>query len=79
MRRVEIYSTSQCPYCLRAKALLDARDVAYTEIDVSANRQMMQHMIERSGQRTVPQIFIDGEAVGGYQQLSLLDSLGQLD
>lgn len=79
MQKIEIYSTQQCPYCVRARALLDTRGLAYSEIDVSANDRLMQHMITRSGQRTVPQIFIDGEAVGGYEQLSQLAASGGLD
>ena len=79
MQKIEIYSTQRCPYCVRARALLDTRGLAYSEIDVSANDRLMQHMITRSGQRTVPQIFIDGEAVGGYEQLSQLAASGGLD
>ena len=79
MRQIEIYSTQQCPYCVRAKALLNAKGLDYEEIDVSVDQQIMQYMVERSGQRTVPQIFIDGESVGGFQQLAMLDSLGKLD
>ena len=77
MKHIEIYSTQQCPFCVRAKALFDARGLAYTEIDVN-DQQIMQQMIERSGQRTVPQIFINGEPVGGFQQLVTLESRGEL-
>ena len=79
MQQIEIYSTQRCPYCVRAKALLDTKGLAYSEIDVSANDRLMQHMITRSGQRTVPQIFIDGEPVGGFEQLSQLAASGVLD
>jgi glutaredoxin 3 len=79
MRNIEIYSTQQCPYCVRAKALLAAKGLDYSEVDVSLDQEIMQTMIERSGRRSVPQIFIDGEAVGGYEQLALLDSRGELD
>lgn len=78
MRQIEIYSTQQCPYCVRARALLNAKGLDYEEIDVSVDQQIMHHMIERSGQRSVPQIFIDGESVGGYEQLAKLDSRGEL-
>ena len=78
MRQIEIYSTRQCPYCVSAKALLNAKGLAYNEIDVTSDHQLMQNMIRRSGQRTVPQIFIDGESVGGYQQLSHLAAAGGL-
>jgi GrxC family glutaredoxin len=79
MRHIEIYSTQQCPYCVRARALLNAKGLDYEEIDVSVDQQIMHHMMERSGKRTVPQIFIDGESVGGFEQLSMLDSSGELD
>jgi glutaredoxin 3 len=78
MRQIEIYSTQQCPYCVRARALLNEKGLAYREIDVSGDQGLMRHMIRRSGQRTVPQIFIDGEPVGGYQQLSQLAAKGGL-
>lgn len=78
MRNIEIYSTQRCPYCTSARALLNDKGLAYREIDVSGDQQLMQHMIERSGQRTVPQIFIDGQSVGGYQQLLHLASAGGL-
>lgn len=79
MKHIEIYSTQQCPYCVRAKALLDAKGLEYEEIDVSGDHQVMQRMIRRSGQRTVPQVFINGEAVGGYEQLSQLAAVGGLE
>ncbi len=78
MQYIEIYSTQQCPFCVRAKALLNAKGLEYRVIDVSADHQIMQHMVKRSGLRTVPQIFIDGESVGGYEQLSRLASSGEL-
>mgnify|MGYP001813347810 CR=1 FL=1 len=79
MRHIQIYSTRQCPYCVRAKALLNAKGLDYEEIDVSVDQQIMHHMMERSGKRTVPQIFIDGEPIGGFEQLTMLDSSGELD
>jgi len=74
MKNIQIYSTQQCPYCVRAKALLQAKGLPYDEIDVSADMDIMQEMIQRSGNRSVPQIFIDGEAVGGFQELSQLNA-----
>ena len=74
MRQIEIYSTQQCPYCVRAKALLDAKGLDYEDIDVSVDQHIMQYMIDRSGQRTVPQIFIDGEPVGGLKVQNSLPS-----
>lgn len=78
MRQIEIYSTQQCPYCVSAKELLAAKGLEYVEIDVSNDRDIMHEMIRRSGQRTVPQVFIDGDAVGGYDQLSRLNAQGLL-
>lgn len=78
MRNIQIYSSQQCPYCVRAKALLQAKGLPYEEIDVSADIDVMQEMIQRSGNRSVPQIFIDGEPVGGFQELSQLHAEGGL-
>ena len=78
MKNIQIYSTQQCPYCVRAKALLQAKGLPYEEIDVSADIDVMQEMVQRSGNRSVPQIFIDGEPVGGFQELSQLHAEGGL-
>lgn len=78
MKNIQIYSTQQCPYCVRAKALLQAKSLAYEEIDVSADLDSMQEMVMRSGKRSVPQIFIDGKPVGGFQELSQLNASGDL-
>ena len=80
MAKVEIYTTVFCPYCDRARALLTRKGVAFEEFDSphgSANRQAA---VERSGGRTtVPQIFIDGQAIGGSDDLVALDRAGRLD
>ena len=74
---VEIYSTMTCPSCIRAKRLFQGRGVDYEEIDVSFDRSAM---IERaSGRVTVPQIFIDGEGIGGFDDLVVLERNGRLD
>jgi len=78
MTNIQIYSTKQCPYCVRAKTLLQNKDLAYEEIDVSADVDAMQEMIQRSGSRSVPQVFIDGRSVGGFQELSQLSAEGHL-
>jgi glutaredoxin 3 len=75
---VEIYTTPWCPYCVAAKELLDERRIAYREIDVSTDPQRRAEARERSGRHTVPQIFIAGEAIGGYAELALLDAEGDL-
>lgn len=80
MVKVEIYTTMFCGYCSRAKKLLDQKGVAYEEIDILENTARRDEMISRSdGKRTVPQIFIDGKAIGGSQELYELDRRGGLD
>ena len=80
MAQVEIYSTMWCPYCARAKALLQRKGVAFTEIDVDAEPARRSEMVRRAGgRRTVPQIFIDGEHVGGCDDIMALDRAGRLD
>ncbi|MGE5547083.1 MAG: glutaredoxin 3 [Solirubrobacterales bacterium] len=80
MAEVEIYSTKICPYCVRAKRLLDKKGVAYTEIDVTNDAALRDFMVQRAGGRqTVPQIFINGEHVGGCDDLYSLEAAGELD
>jgi glutaredoxin 3 len=80
MARVEIYSTLFCPYCARAKSLLEKKGVDYVNIDVIEDTSKRDEMVERSGGRqTVPQIFIDGEHVGGCDELYALDRADKLD
>jgi glutaredoxin 3 len=80
MVRVEIYSTLFCPYCARAKSLLEKKGVDYVNIDVRADAAKRDEMVERSGGRqTVPQIFIDGEGIGGCDELYALERSGALD
>ena len=80
MARIEVYSSYFCPYCARAKALLEQKGVAFEEIDLLAQPNRRAEMIARAGGRTsVPQIFIDGEHIGGSDDLHALDKAGQLD
>jgi glutaredoxin 3 len=80
MAKVEIYTTIFCPYCARAKALLAGKGVAFEEMDAPHGSQARKDAIARSGGRTtVPQIFIDGQAIGGSDDLSALDRAGRLD
>jgi glutaredoxin 3 len=77
---VDIYTTPWCPYCRRAKALLDRKGVDYVEIGVGGNPAKRREMAARAGGRTsVPQIFIRGHAIGGSDELHALESSGQLD
>lgn len=80
MRPVEIYTTPFCPYCHAAKRLLQKKGAAYTEIDVSQDPDQRARMTQRAnGRRTVPQIFIGGQHVGGSDDLHALDHAGKLD
>ena len=78
--RVIVYSQPFCGYCSAAKRLLQQKGVEVTEVDVMMEAGRRAEMVERSGgRRTVPQIFIDGRHVGGYDDLSALDRSGELD
>ena len=79
MADVTIYTTVSCPYCVQAKRLLDHKGVAYAEIDVTGDYDRRQEMMRASGRRTVPQIFIDGQSIGGFDELYALEQSGELD
>jgi glutaredoxin 3 len=80
MATIEIYTKPTCPYCHRAKALLDAKGAAFEETDVSRGGAGRDAMLARSnGGTTVPQIFINGEHIGGSDDLHALDRSGRLD
>ncbi|NIQ96001.1 MAG: glutaredoxin 3 [Desulfuromonadales bacterium] len=79
MKKVEIYTKSYCPYCHRAKELLRIKGVPFTEYDVTSDPQAEQEMQQRSGRDTVPQIFVNGDLVGGCSDLFELDEEGRLD
>jgi glutaredoxin 3 len=76
---ITLYVTGWCPYCQRAKALLDSKQLVFNEIDVDEDPKLRQEMIARSGRRTVPQIFIGERHVGGCDDLYALESKGELD
>ena len=80
MQKVTIYTTSYCPYCVRAKALLAKKGVAYEEIDVEHDDNLREAMTARAGgKRTVPQIFIGDYHIGGCDDLYALDNKKKLD
>ena len=80
MVKVEIYTTPYCPYCMRAKALLQSKGVAFQETDISEGSALRQAMVERAGgQQTVPQIFVADRHIGGCDELYALDHQGALD
>lgn len=79
MPNIRIYTTPICPYCSRAKALLSDKGVSFDEIDVYMDARARKEMMERSGRRTVPQIFIGERHVGGCDDLMALEAAGELD
>ncbi len=80
MKKVTIYSTRICPYCVRAKMLLEKRNIEYIEYKVDEDSEKYAEMLELSGGRqSVPQIFIEEKHVGGYDDLVDLDMEGGLD
>jgi len=79
MADVQVYVTTYCPYCVRAKGLLNRKKVAFTEINVDDDPAKRAWLVEATGQRTVPQIFIDGKSVGGSDDLHDLERRGELD
>lgn len=76
---VTMYSTRFCPYCVRARMLLDSKQVEYTDISVDGQPALRREMTERSGRHTVPQIWIGDRHVGGFDDLARLDQQGRLD
>jgi len=79
MKSVLIYTTQYCPFCYRAKDLLDSKGVVYQEIAIDNSESLRQEMIQLSGGYTVPQIFIDDKPMGGCDELYALDYNGKLD
>ncbi len=79
MNKITIYSKDPCPYCVKAKMLLERKKVAFTEIKIT-NDALREEMIQKSGGRmTVPQIFIEDQHIGGCDDLYALDAAGKLD
>jgi len=77
--RVTLYTKSNCPYCVRAKALLGRKGVAFEEIDVEGRDDLRIWLVETTGQRTVPQVFAGERSLGGYSDIAELDGRGELD
>jgi glutaredoxin 3 len=76
--RIRLYTTEWCGYCVRAKALLDARDLAYDEVSLDDDPGFRQRVYDLGRQWTVPLVTIDGEPIGGYHELAVLDRSGLL-
>jgi glutaredoxin 3 len=80
MAKVEMYTKMGCPYCMRARKLLTAKDIAFEDIDITMGGPKRKEMLERApGHSTVPSIFIDGKHIGGSDDLAALDARGELD
>ncbi|CDY76918.1 Glutaredoxin 3 (Grx3) [Caballeronia glathei] len=79
MSKVTIHTTPACPYCIAAKALLRRKGVAFTEISIEGDKAAAAALAERTGRRTVPQIFIGQTHIGGFDDLHALETAGQLD
>jgi glutaredoxin 3 len=76
---ITMYTTDWCGYCVRAKALLDAKGLAYEEINIEGDPHFRQKLMDLTGGWTVPQILIDGRPIGGYAELYALERSGRLD
>lgn len=74
-----VYTTGWCPFCMRAKALLDRKGYPYRELNVEDEPALREEMMKRSGRRTVPQVFVGETHVGGFDELNALDRAGRLD
>lgn len=79
LAQVRIYTTRICPYCFAAKRLLDKKGVAYEEIGADGRADLRNWLIDASGQHTVPQIFINGQSIGGYDDMAELEKRKELD
>jgi len=79
MTNIVIYLTATCPYCLRAKILLDKKNVTYVEHYVEKDNTLMDEMVERSQRYSVPQIFIDDRHIGGFDDMYMMDLDDELD
>lgn len=78
-KQIAVYTTTYCPYCVRAKQFLQSKGLAFTEVDVTGDEAARQALVEKSGGRkTVPQIFIGEQPIGGFDDLVALDRAGQL-
>nr|WP_317892066.1 glutaredoxin 3 [uncultured Sphingomonas sp.] len=80
MAKIEIYTKAFCPYCTRAKRLLESKGAAFEEFDITMGGERRAEMLQRAnGRTTVPQVFIDGRHIGGSDDLAALDRQGRLD
>lgn len=79
MKPVKIYTWTYCPFCIRAKSFLDSKGVDYEEVVLDGKDDELQKLREQTGQRTVPQIFVGDEMIGGFSEMMGLEQSGELD
>ncbi len=79
MEKIVMYSTAYCPYCARARELLEKKGLDYLDIRIDEHPEKRDEMIAKSGGRTVPQLFINGQPIGGCDDMYALEAQGQLD
>jgi glutaredoxin 3 len=79
MAKIQVYTKAHCPYCVRAKNLLESKGADFEIIDLEDKPEELKALKDRTGLRTVPQIFINGNLIGGFSELSALDNAGKLD
>jgi glutaredoxin 3 len=79
LAKVSIYTTRICGYCVAAKRLLDKKGVAYEEVGADGRADLRNWLIDATGRHTVPQIFINGRSIGGYDDMATLEKRGELD
>lgn len=77
--KITVYTKENCPFCVRAKALLTRKGVAFEEIPVEGRDDLRTWLVETTGQRTVPQVFVGERSLGGYTDVAALDKDGRLD
>ena len=78
MKKAKLYTWEYCPFCKRAKSLLESKNISYKEYNIEGNIEKKNELFKETGQNTVPYIFIDDEFIGGYDQLVELDNKGKL-
>ena len=79
MKQVKVYSTSYCPYCIKAKQLLKSKSIPFQEIDLTNNAELRDQVSSKTGHQTVPMIFIGDQFIGGFDSLNALSQNGELD
>ena len=79
MNKIKIYTSNYCAYCSAAKHLLESKDYDFEEINMEGNQELMIEIMQKSGQRTVPQIFVGEKSIGGYQELLASTASGEFD